>query len=621
MPQTSEINGATSPSFRNVMESFKFWPRILKLLWKTNPRYFIMVFGLNGITSLIPAASVLLTQMLMTEVGIAKYTEVVQPVFIVFGLFAGMAIFREISRIISDNYQAIYAELLSNSINILLMKKADLLPFKYFEDADAYDKLQRARQDSTFRPFQIFQQILQIIGGTITLLSVAGVLFYWQWWLALVLLLIPLTSSFSFLRVGEEEFQIDWKRAAERRKQSYFLGLMTTDSSVKEVKVFGIGSLLLSKYQKLYDRFFREDKGLLLKRMRITLFFQVIGFLAVIGTQLLVVQQTVAGVLTIATMMAYIQAIAQTQATSSSLLQTLFVMYQNNLYVSQLFEFLDIEESEETIVQRPYISTKEKNDTGFVFQNVSFRYPGTDRYVLKNISFQLKPGETVAIVGENGSGKTTLVKLLVRLYELEEGDILYNGRSIRSYSVKEWRELLATVFQDFIRYEMTARENIALGNWRVAEEGEKVEFATKNSGATTVIEGLPHGLETQLGKWFKEGVQLSGGQWQKIAIARAYMRDATLYVLDEPSAALDPKAEKEVFDKFAELTVDKMGIFISHRYSTVRNADRIVFMQQGEILESGTHASLMKRNGSYAVLYQMQADAYVDSQEQQLNPA
>ncbi|SFT00716.1 ABC transporter ATP-binding protein [Marininema halotolerans] len=617
MPQTSERKGANSPSFRNVLESFKYWPRILKLLWQTNPLYFLLVFGLNGITSLIPAASVMLTQMLMTQVGIAQQTGILQPVLMVFALFAGLALFREISRIISDNYQAIFSERLSNSINMQLMKKADHLPYRYFEDAEAYDKLQRARQDSSFRPFQIFQQILQIIGGTITLLSVAGVLFYWQWWLALVLLLIPLTSSFSYLRVGEEEFQIDWNRAAERRKQSYFLGLMTTDASVKEVKVFGIGSLLLEKYRQMYERFFKEDKKLLLKRMRITLFFQIVGIGAVIGTQLLVVQQTVAGVLTIAMMMAYIQAIAQTQATSSSLLQTLFVMYQNNLYVSQLFAFLDIEESEESIVQRPYVSTKQAEQTGFVFQNVSFRYPGTDHYVLKNINLQLKPGETLAIVGENGSGKSTLVKLLVRLYELEEGDILYQGRSIRSYSVKAWRDLMGTVFQDFIRYELTARENIALGNWREAEHAEAVEMAAKNSGATTVLERLPLGLDTQLGKWFKEGVQLSGGQWQKIAIARAYMRDAALFVLDEPSAALDPKAEKEVFDKFAELTVDKMGIFISHRYSTVRNADRIIFMQQGEILESGTHASLMKRNGSYAVLYQMQAAAYIDNQEQQ----
>lgn len=610
-----------SPSLFDVLESFRYWPRILRLLWETNPYYFIFVFGLNTLASLIPAASVLLTQMLLTQVGLVLANEA-DSVLLVFALFAGLGLFRELTRVLSESYEAIYSELLSNRINVQLMEKADILPYKYFENPDAYDKLQRAREDSTFRPFQIFQQILEIKGGVITLISVAGVLFFWKWWLALVLLLIPLVSSFAFLKIGEEEFQIDWKRATDRRRQYYFMGLMTTDSSVREVKAFGVGSVLLDKYRSLYERFFKQDKRLLLKRMRITLLYQTIGIFTVIGMQFLVVQQTFVGVLSIATMMAYIQAISQTQSASSNLMQTLFIMYQNNRYVRQLFEFLDIQESEQNVVKKAFPNrTVCEKQSGLVFEHVSFKYPDTDQYVLKDVCLHIRPGETLALVGENGSGKTTLVKLLVRLYELEEGDILYNGRSIQSYSVKEWREIIGAVFQDFIRYELTARENIALGNWRFANDQQKVEQSAQCSGAISIIERLPQGMNTQLGKWFKEGTQLSGGQWQKIAIARAYMRDAYVYILDEPTAALDPKAEKEVFEKFRELAERKIGVFISHRYSTVRNADRIIVLQDGEVIERGSHADLMKMNRTYASLYRLQASAYTDTNERSVQPA
>lgn len=600
-----------SPSFLDVLKSFQYWPRILSLLWKANPYYLVLVFVLNILASLIPAANVLLTQLLVTQVGLVIENQA-KSIFLVFFLFALLGLLREVIRILSENYEAIYSELLNNQINILLMEKANSLPYKYFEDSDAYDKLQRVREDSTFRPFQIFQQILSVKGSIITIFSVAGVLLLWKWWLAVILLLIPFIFSFSLLRVGEEEFQINWRRATNRRRQYYILGLMTSDSSAKEVKAFDVGPRLIEKYRYFYSKFFKEDKQLILKRTRVTLSLQTIGIIAVIGMQYFVIQQTIAGVLTIATMIAYIQAISQTQSTSSNLMYTLFMMYQNNRYVRQLFEFLDINEMEdkESLIVGSF--PKRERNSGLVFRNVSFKYPGTNQYVLKNVSFHLKPGETLAIVGENGSGKTTIVKLLVRLYELEEGDITYNGRSIKSYSIREWREIIGAVFQDFIRYELTAKENIALGNWRFAEDKIRIKNAAKYSGALTIIEKLPQGMETQLGKWFKEGIQLSGGQWQKIAIARAYMRDADIYILDEPTAALDPKAEKEVFEKFKELTKNKMGIFISHRYSTVQNASKILVLQKGKVIESGSHSTLMEIDGVYASLYRLQASSYLE---------
>lgn len=583
-----------------TLQSFRHGPRVLGLLWDTHPALFLWVLVLNVLGGALPALLVLATQRLFNAIQGGN-------ILVPFMLFLGVTLAQEIIRILSGTFQTLFQNHLVNRLSIRLMEKANHLPFASFEDSEVYDQLQRARQESTFRPFQIFQQFLDLISRSVTLVSVSGVLIAWKWWFALIILLLPLSSALSFLKQGEQEFWIDYHRTQKRRKHFYLFYLLTTDSSVKEIKLFDLGNLILGKYQELCSLFYDQDKTLLLRRTRLSLFFRGMTLLAVAGMQFCAVLEAAAGLLSIGSLFAYFQAIGVTRTASSDLMQTIFSLCQNNLYLSQLFSFLDLPEAQ------PAIATCEAIDSsgGLEVQNLSFRYPGTDRWVLKNLSFTLAAGETLAVVGENGSGKTTLVKLLTRLYDPTEGTIRFGGKAIEQYEEGEWHSKLGTVFQDFVRYELTVRENIGYGEVSSLEDEARILQAARRSGADAIIESLPQGMDTQLGKWFADGSQLSGGQWQKIAIARAYMRDAELFLLDEPTAALDPRAEADFFARFRELLEGKMGIFISHRFSTVRQASRILVLKGGEIAEMGTHEELMERDGLYASLYRMQAAAFL----------
>lgn len=597
----------------SVMRSFRYWPRIFRLLWESHRGYFFLVIVLNVIKGMIPAVLIIATERLISAVQLAPQ-QGMKPALIVFAVFASLALIQELVRLVLESYQSLYQDLLSNTVNIKLMEKAVRLPFASFENAEIYDNLQRARQDSSYRPYQIFQQVMGVISGGVTLISVAGVLVAWKWWLALIVLCIPMMSAISFLKLGEQVFLVNYNRAADRRKQFYFLHLLTTDSTVKEIKILQLGAHIVRKYREFYNTFFGQDKRLLMRRMRLSLFFQTVTFLIVGGMQLFVVWETLVGAIALGSLIAYIQAISLTQVTSYVLMQTVFSMYQNNLYISQLFVFLDVPETENAAVSNQSVLIEGKH-RGLEFRNVSFRYQGMSQYALKNVSFALRPGENLAIVGENGSGKSTLVKLIARLYEPTEGEILFEGKPIQSYDIDEWRSKIGAVFQDFVRYELTVRENIAYGDWRHADDEAAIQLAATRSGADEVIKHLPQGMDTQLGRMFADGMQLSGGQWQKIAIARAYMRDSDLYILDEPTAALDPASETEVFERFRELTNDKMGLYITHRYSTVRYASSIMVLEKGEIVEIGTHRQLMDQRGVYATLFQMQASSYIENDE------
>lgn len=607
-------------SIKNIFESFKYWPRIFKLLWETHKGYFFLVISLNILRGLLPALLILSTQLLVNYVQFSyssnlKFGEAVEefgPIFVTFGL---LTILSGFSGLILETFKNIYKELLSNTVNIKIMNKAVNLSYSSFENDQIYDNLQRARQDATYRPYQIFEQVMGIIQGTVILVSVAGILISWKWWLAIVLLLIPITSAWSVLKVGQQVFLVEYNRATEIRKQFYFMNLLTTDTNVKEIKTFQLGDLILDKYRKLYQKFFKQNKFLLLKRMKIDLFFQGITLLVVIGIQLLVISEALLGIIAIGTLIAYFQSITISQKTSTDLMYSVFQMHQNNLYISQLFKFFDVEEerneiSEDTLTHQ---ITEEKlgKYEGIEFINVSFKYPNTKNYVLKNVSFHISPGETLALVGKNGSGKSTIVKLLNRLYRNYEGEILFNGKELRLYSSKEWSQVITAVFQDFVKYELPVKDNIGFGSWENSNNNSAIMNAASLSGSLDMIKKLPDGIDTQLGKWFADGIQLSGGQWQRIAIARSYMKDAEIYILDEPTAALDPESETEVIRKFKEVTRGKMGVFISHRYSAVQYSDNIIVLADGGIVEGGTHQDLIKKGGQYAKLYEIQAESYI----------
>lgn len=595
-----------------LIQFFNHTPRLMGLLWQAHPPMFSLILILNILAGIVPALLVVSTQALINHVALSP-NEGLRPSLWLFAAFAGLTLGQELLRIVMGTCQSLYQSLLLNQVNVHLMEKAAKLPYSCFENAEIYDKLQRARQDSTYRPYQIFQQLLDLVNRGVTLISVSGVLLAWKWWLAPVILLLPLTSAIAFVRQGEQEFWMDFSRAQKRRKHFYLLYLLTTDSTVKEIKLFQLGKLLVQRYREYCKLFFDQDKSLLMRRTYLTIFFRVFTLLVISAMQLLAVWEGLLRRIPIGSVIGYLQAVGLARSASSDAMQTVLSLYQHNLYLTQLFEFLDLPEQTKS---RPLASTARlDSQRGLEFQNVSFCYPGTQKPVLKDISFTLNRGETLAIVGENGSGKSTLVKLITHLYSPDAGDICFSGRSLEEYDEDEWLGKIGTVFQDFVRYELTVSENIGFGSLDKIEDQTAILDAARNAGATELISQLPQGIDTQLGRWFAEGSQLSGGQWQKIATARAYMRDAQLYILDEPTAALDPKAEAEFFGHFKELVANRMGIFISHRFSTVRHAHRILVLDKGQIAEMGTHQELMALNGLYASLFRLQAAAFLDSKE------
>nr|WP_258398918.1 ABC transporter ATP-binding protein [Brevibacillus laterosporus] len=600
-------------TIHNVFASFSQWPSIFRLLYQTHPCYFAIVIILTIMSSLIPVGVIISTQALINA-AVSISIQGMYPLLIAFGAFALLAVIRDILKHVDGAYKALYQNLLSNHVNLLLMEKATRLPYSSFEDAAIYDQLQRARQDSTFRPYQIFQQVMSVISSMIILISVSVVLIAWKWWLALILLLIPVLSTFSFIKLGQEEFMLNHNRASDRRKQYYLMHLLTSDLSVKEIKIFQLGTFLVNRYRKYYDEFFKQDKELVIRRTKVALWYQMLTLVAVVSMQSYVVWEMMLGTIAIGSLIAYIQAISYTQSTSTELMQTIFNMYQNNLYISQLFNFLAVPDEKQKTIEKK--TSSEKNASGLEFRNVSFRYQGVETYALRNVSFSIRPGETLALVGENGSGKSTIVKLITQLYQPTEGEILFDGKSIYDYEENEWRGKISAVFQDFIKYELPVKENIGLGNFQKADDESAILEASKQAGADEMIKQLPQQLNTQLGKIFADGYQISGGQWQRIAISRAYMRDADLYILDEPTAALDPQAEQEVFTRFRELTKQKMGLFISHRFSTVHYANHILVLKQGEIIEAGTHRELIAEDGVYASLFHMQASFYLEQTDE-----
>ncbi len=410
------------------------------------------------------------------------------------------------------------------------------------------------------------------------------------WWLAVVALVVPIPSFIASSRYGWMGYIRMRRESPDRRKMYYFNRLMTDDDYNKEIKLFNLGNFFVNRYRQLADKFYVESKRILVRRNMTSFFWMALSLVANAGIYIYVALQAVMGRITLGGLTLYTQT------------------------VSTLFEFLEYEPVI-TSPEKPRPVERSPEGKGLVieFRNVSFTYPGKDpetEATLKNVSFTIQAGEAIALVGRNGAGKTTIVKLLTRLYDPDEGEILIGGRNIKEYDLKALREEIGVIFQDYVSYYLNARENIGVGRVNDIENLDLVNSAAQKSGANEVVEGLPDGYETMLGRWWKDGTQLSGGQWQKVALARAFIRDARILILDEPTSSLDARAEYEVFAKFRELTKGKTAIFISHRFSTVRLADRIFVLENGAILEDGSHEELIKVDGRYAELFNLQAEAY-----------
>jgi len=605
-----DANGETPLSFKESLRALKTLPHFLRLVWSTNKRLTLANFGLRIVDAFIPVSSLYVGKLIVDEVLalIASHGDTHQLLVLLateFGLALLTAVLgRGISLV-----DALLGDLVANATSINLMKHAATLDLQQFENAEFYDKLDRARRQTTNRTVllsQLFSQVQDAI--TIAFLA-AGLIVFEPWLIGLlVLAVIPAFLAETYFNRRSYSLARSW--TPERRELDYLRFVGASDQTAKEIKLFGLADFLTGKFAMLAAQYYAVNKKLAVRRAGWGLLFNTLGDVGYYAAYVVIALRTVAGKLSLGDLTFLAGAFRQLRQLLQRMLSRFSDIAQSALYLQDLFDFLEM---------KPTIAAPHADEllpfptpirNGFVFEGVSFRYPESEKYVLRDLNFTLQVGEKLALVGENGAGKTTLVKLLSRLYEPTEGRILLDGHDLRLYDPGALHRAIGVIFQDFVRFQLSASENVAVGDIGRRNDMEEIKDAAHQSLADEVIEKLPLGYDTPLGKRFKDGVELSGGQWQKVALARAYMREAQLLILDEPTAALDARAEYEAFKRFAGLTEGKSAVLISHRFSTVRMADRILVLQHGTIAEIGTHEELLAQQGIYAELFNLQAEGY-----------
>jgi ATP-binding cassette, subfamily B, bacterial len=598
--------------WRQLRRSFTHTPQAVRFVWRTN-RWATVGLGLLTLCgALLPASQAWVGKLIVDGVVASIQTdqdaEQVRKVFIYLllelGLFLLSAAFNHGRRLIQQLIQL----QLANRIRAEIIGKALTLDLAYFEDSDFYDRLQNARREGGYKPVELINDTFLIVQNSITLISFALLMLRFSPWLVVVLLATGIPSFIAETRYSERGFRLLTRRAPETRQVNYLSRLLTEDTAVKEIKLFNLGRTLLNRYTTLFDKFFEEDKSLALRRATAGFGLGLIATLGFYGSYAWIVWYTVQGKISLGDMTLYLAIFRQGQSTFQSILSAVGNIYENNLFMANFFEFLCLEPLMKITRQKRKLSLPLRG--GIEFRDVGFRYPDSQEWALRGVNLIIRPGEKIALVGHNGAGKTTLIKLLSRLYDPSEGSILIDGIDIRDLDPLELQQTIGVIFQDFVRYHLPVRENIGFGQIDAMDDDERIAAAARKSGAHAVAEELPEGYETMLGRWFHDGHELSLGQWQKVALARAFMRDAEILVLDEPTASVDARTEYEIFQNFKALTEGKMAILISHRFSTVRMADRIAVIQDGRIAELGTHDELLRRAGTYAELFSMQAEGY-----------
>ena len=603
-------------NIKQIAGAMRSLPRVLRLVWSTNALFTVWMGLLSLLQGFTPAASVWISGLVIDSVVLGIRTHSTSPIWLPVGLQLAVALLSNLLSTLSNIVQQLLQEQVSNKVQLLILQKSDTLDLAFFENPEFYDKLRQAADQSTYQPVSMISQTFDLFRTTVTLLSMIFLLLQLSWWLAIVALIVPIPAFVSSIHYGWRGFLRMRRQSPERRLMDYFNRLMTVDTYNKEIKLFTLGHLLIDRFRRLANKLYEEDKEIVVRRYLTNFLWSSLTGVANSAIYFYVALQVVLsmGRISLGSLTRYTQAALQAGQNFQGLLNGISSAYESNLYVTMLFEFLEYEPA---IVSpqhpQPIVSSAETSGLAIEFRNVSFTYAGKDpetEAALKNVSFTIDTGEAVALVGRNGAGKTTIVKLLTRLYDPDEGEILIGGRNIKEYDLEELRERVGVIFQDYVTYFMTARENIGVGRVTEIENQALVSNAAQKSGANMVIDKLSEGYETMLGRWFEKGTQLSGGEWQKVALARAFMRDAPILILDEPTSSLDAQAEYDVFAKFRVLTRGKTAIFISHRFSTVRLADRILVLENGQIIENGSHQELVALGGRYAELFNLQAEAY-----------
>jgi ATP-binding cassette subfamily B protein len=601
---------ATSRGFFGV---FRYSRRAMELVWTTNRQLTVALAVLTLLAGVLPAAmawvgaliidAVLAATKTVQDLGDSSMTRVFTLVAIEALIVAALAgAQRGISLC-----QALLRAQLGQRVNVMILDKALTLDLAQFEDAEFYDKLTRARREASSRPLSLVIRTFGLAQNMVSLLSYGVLLVQFSPWAVAVLLVAGLPAFFAETKFSGEAFRLFRWRSPETRMQMYLETVLAREDHVKEVKLFGLGPLLLDRYRDIFHRLYKADRALAIRRDGWGFVLGLIGTLALYGAYAWIAVAAVASRITLGQMTMYLMLFRQGQSAVSAILTAIGGMYEDNLYLSTLYEFL------ETPVAIPGASNVRgpQPDDGVRFEGVSFTYPGGSQPALTDIDLHILPGESVALVGENGSGKTTLIKLLTRLYRPDQGRILLDGMDLNDWQEGALRQRIGVIFQDFSRYQLLVGENIGVGDVRHFGDQERWREAAGKGMADSIVENMPAGYDTQLGKWFKDGQELSGGQWQKIALSRAFMREeADILVLDEPTAAMDAAAEARIFEHFRRLTQNRIAILISHRFSTVRMASQIVVIENGKIIERGNHRDLMQLNGHYAHLFSLQAAGY-----------
>jgi ATP-binding cassette, subfamily B, bacterial len=600
----------SSPTIRQFLGVFQYSRRAIELVWTTSHSLTLWMGALSLVAGIVPATMAYVGKWIVDGVLLAQKgadPSEQQTVLLAVCLELALVVILSAAQRGLSVCESLLRVLLGQRVNELILEKALTLSLLEFEDSEFYDRMTRARREASSRPVSLVKRAFGLAQNTVSLFVYGGLLFRFNALSVGLLVAAAIPIFIAETRFSNDAFRLFSWRAPETRKQAYLESLLAREDNAKEVTLFGLGPLFLERYRAIFRQLFGEDKALTLKRGLWGFLLGLLSTVAFYGTYSWIVVSTIARSITLGDMTLYLLVFKQGQTALGANLAAIGGMYEDNLYLSNLYAYLEHVSPERRGTQ----TSGPRPGEGIVFDRVTFSYPGAKIPAVADISFKLPPGGKLALVGENGAGKTTIIKLLTQLYEPTSGTVYIDGLDTKQWDIQRLRRRIGVIFQDFIHYQLLAGENVGAGDVTAFENRERWEEAAEMGMAKPFLDTLPRKFETQLGRWFRDGRELSVGQWQKLALSRAFMRkQADILVLDEPTASMDAAAEAEVFERFRNMSADKMGIVISHRFSTVRMADQVLVLNRGEIVERGSHETLMSQNGTYARLFLLQASGY-----------